>query len=84
MPNRSEHNRSSKITDPFHSATFRDKINRCMDSTSNIHPGDRHRKDEVHTLEGVEKRFGTSGLPTAISHLAEDMKSNLRKNKKII
>ena len=82
MPNRNVHIKESRRGAP-QSKKFQNEVHEFMDSTSNIHPGDRHREDPEHSLSGVGKKFSTKAIPTWTSHAAEDLKADLLKNKKI-
>ena len=78
MPNRKEHLRASRGIAP-QSTEYQDKVHKFIDSTAHVHPGDRHRYDKQHTLEGSYDKFGPRGIPTTISHGIEDLKADLLK-----
>ena len=80
MPNYKDHINGSIKINLFQTVEFQERIHKSMDSTSHIHPEDRHRLDPVHTLEGVEERFGSRGFLTAISHLGDDELGKIRRS----
>jgi hypothetical protein len=79
MPNKKQHMKASNYDAIYQPSELQDKVHSHMDSTVNIH-GPNHRKDDVHTLEGVYKKFGTRGISTALSLIKEDATNSYANN----
>ena len=61
-----------------------EKIHRGMDSSSQRHPGEKHKGDKCHSVKSAMKKHGGKAWVggVAMRHLDEDLRSSVRKKQR--